>query len=89
MIYILHGDDQDASYQKLAKLQGLYNGYEKIYIAQADEESLYLNLFSKGLFESKKILICENLLSAKRFKSGDNCNLLGKTRDWANDSKQV
>lgn len=68
MIYILHGDDQDASYQKLAKLQELYNGYEKIYIAQADEESLYLNLFSKGLFESKKILICENLLSAKNTK---------------------
>lgn len=68
MIYILHGDDLDASYQKLAKLQTQYQDYEKTYLSQTDEESLYLNLFSKGLFESKKILICENLLSAKNIK---------------------
>lgn len=68
MIYILHGDNIDASYQKLIKLQSLYKDYEKTYIASSDEESLYLNLFSKNLFESKKILICENLLLSKKIK---------------------
>lgn len=69
MIYILHGDDVDASYQKLIKLQTLYKDYEKIYISPADEEALYLNLHAQELFESKKILICENLLSSKNIKN--------------------
>ena len=68
MLYILHGDDSDAVYKRLTTLQTLHKDYEKIYINTSDEESLYLNLFSKGLFESKKMLICENLLSTKKTK---------------------
>jgi hypothetical protein len=68
MIHILHGDNLDASYQKLIKLQSLYKDHDKVYINSANEESLYLNLFSKDMFKSKNMLICENLMSAKNIK---------------------
>ncbi len=66
MIHILHGDDIDASYQELTKLQKQHKDFEKTYLSPSDEESIYQILLSKGLFESKKFIICENLLGGKK-----------------------
>lgn len=71
MIYVLHGDDTLASYQRLTEILATYHSFPKVRLTnQNSSEEFYMALFSTDLFDPKKIVICENLL-ATALKGGN------------------
>lgn len=75
MIYILHGEDTAASYQRLRTLLASYPDNQKIRVTKDNtSEDFHLAAFAKDLFADRKIIICENILSEKKI----NLNILGR-----------
>jgi len=67
MIFVLHGNDIDASYERLSKILLGYLNFQKIRLTQKESsDAFYLAVFSKDLTGVSKIVICENYLSDKR-----------------------
>lgn len=67
MIYILHGDDISASYQRLRSIISSYASIQKIRFGnEHTREDLFMAIFADDIFDKKKILICENYLSKKK-----------------------
>lgn len=67
MIYVLYGEDTEASYLRLIQIAGQHPNHTKInLIGQHTWADLYLNLFSEDLLESQKLIICENFLKDKK-----------------------
>lgn len=67
MIFVLHGNDIDASYERLSKILLGYLNFQKIRLTQKESsDAFYLAVFSEDLVSTKKIVICENYLSGKK-----------------------
>lgn len=71
MIYLLHGDDTHASYLRLQSLIANSSFSQKVVISKDNVQLLNQELFSHDLFQTPKILICENLISSKKISSTD------------------
>ncbi|MBI2594565.1 hypothetical protein HYW39_02605 [Candidatus Curtissbacteria bacterium] len=70
MIYILHGDDNNASYQRLRSIVSPYASVQKTRLAsEHTKEDLFTAIFTADIFNKKKIVICENFLSNKKVDS--------------------
>lgn len=66
MIYVLHGNDINASYERLSKILLGYLNFQKIRLTQKDSsDAFYLAVFSEDLTGAPKIVICENYLNSK------------------------
>lgn len=69
MIFILHGQDQEASYSRLQQIYEDFPKYHKVKLAKNDsEEAFYLAVFTQEIIVTQKIIICENFLSDKKVK---------------------
>ena len=67
MIFVLHGNDIDASYERLSKILLGYLNFQKIRLTQKESsDAFYLAVFSEDLTGAPKIVICENYLSGKK-----------------------
>ena len=67
MIFVLHGNDIDASYERLSKVLLGYLNFQKIRLTPKESsDAFYMAVFSKDLTGVPKIVICENYLSTKR-----------------------
>ena len=67
MIYVLYGEDTEASYLRLIQIATQHPNHAKInLIGLHTWADLYLNLFSEDLVESQKLIICENFLKDKK-----------------------
>ena len=67
MIFILHGQDREASYSRLVQIWQNYPRYHKVKLTKNDsQETFYLAVFAKDLTLDQKIVICENFLSDKK-----------------------
>ena len=67
MIFVLHGNDIDASYERLSKILLGYLNFQKIRLTQKESsDAFYLAVFSDDLTGAQKIVICENYLSGKK-----------------------
>ncbi|EKD57679.1 MAG: hypothetical protein ACD_57C00190G0001 [uncultured bacterium] len=69
MIFILHGQDREASYNRLLQIFKNYPKYHKVKLTKNDrQEAFYLAVFAQDLIEKEKIVSCENFLSDKKVK---------------------
>lgn len=67
MIFVLHGDDLNASYSRLKSILLKYPKHQKIRLADKNtKEDLINALFTKDIFATEKILVCENFLIEKK-----------------------
>ena len=67
MIFVLHGNDIDASYERLSKILLGYLNFQKIRLTHKEStDAFYLAVFSEDLTGAPKIVICENYLSGKK-----------------------
>ena len=63
MIHILHGEDTEASYNRLSQILSSYPNHIKVRLTNKDNsEDFYLAIFSSDFFQVEKIVICENFL---------------------------
>src|SRR3989338_6091914 len=76
MIYILHGNDTLASYNRLQLLLNNFQDFEKIKLDEKSEKDEYvMALFGQDLIEENKVIICANFLSAKKVIKKDIANI--------------
>lgn len=69
MIFILHGADSVSSYQRLSQIVNSYPKHRRLNLS--DEKSLesFWEGLSGDLFQTEKIIICENFISEKIISS--------------------
>ena len=76
MIFILHGEDSLASYNKLQLLVDKYQSFQKIrFDEKTDKEQFTMALFSLDLIEENKLIICTNFISTKKIQKKDLINI--------------
>lgn len=75
MIYLLHGQDTQASYARLQAIISSQTSNKKIIITQENLGLLAQALFSSDLFESQSTIVLEDLISSKKVKASDFKNL--------------
>ncbi|OGD85925.1 hypothetical protein A2164_02645 [Candidatus Curtissbacteria bacterium RBG_13_35_7] len=76
MIHILHGEDNYSSYNRLQLILKEHSALEKIILNNKNSlEEIIMAIYAQSLSGKNKIIICENLISAKKIKSED-LNLL-------------
>jgi len=64
MIYILHGEDTIASYERLLDFEQKFSKSSKINFAKDDNlEKLYLAIWGENLFETQSVIFCKDLLA--------------------------
>lgn len=81
MVYVLHGEDVLASYQRLTGLLATRPKYQKIRLTTQNlEEDFYMATKSLDLFNSSRIVIAENLLNSGTLKV-DNLSQIPKGQD--------
>lgn len=68
MIYVLHGDNTEASHERLTKIISSEPSYQKIRLESAAKEELLNHLTSTDLFASKKAIIVDNFISKSKLK---------------------
>lgn len=74
MIYVLHGQDTAASYQRLLAITSS-SASEVIKLSSNNtQEDLYSEIFTKDMFADNKTIVCENYFKDKKIKA----DLLGK-----------
>lgn len=72
MIYILHGDDVEASYNRLQIILKKYPNFHKVRLtAEHTFQDYYMAAFAKDLLEEQKLIICEDFISSKKIKEKD------------------
>lgn len=63
MIYILHGDDNISSYNRIADILKKYPRHHKVYIVATNLDKLAETLQATNFLAENQIIICENVLS--------------------------
>ncbi len=72
MIYILHGEDIFASYNRLQQILKSYPTYQKVRLDEkADSSDNFTQILSPDLLGLQKIIICENFIHSKKIKIAD------------------
>jgi len=72
MIYILHGEDYEASYLRLTELVKTYSDHKQISLSDRNNiEDFYLAVYSVDIFEFRKVVVCENYLTDRKVKEND------------------
>lgn len=67
MITILHGSDADASYKRLASLVDFRKSSRVVQLdAHTTKEELQREILEKNLFEDKKVIVINNLLTKEK-----------------------
>lgn len=81
MIYVLYGDNSQASYERLTSLLKDLKDYLKIDLSADKHNSLDLNvaLNSQDLLNAKKLIICTNFLARGKIKEPNKLNLAPNT----------
>ncbi len=70
MIYVLHGENIEASYQHLSALIASYPNHQKVRLTDKNtQEDFYMAVLTRDIFESPKLVISEKLISAKIIKA--------------------
>lgn len=75
MIYLLHGEDTQASYARLQAIISSQTSSKKIVITQDNIDLLTQAIFSSDLFNSQNIVVLEDLINSKKVKASDFKNL--------------
>lgn len=69
MIYILHGENTDDSGKYLKNLLVKYKGIPKVWLGEKDQSEIFSQtVYAKELFETDKVIICQNWLAANKVK---------------------
>ena len=69
MIYILHGENADDSGKYLKSLLLQYKDIPKVRLTDKDKLEIFLEaVYAEDLFETNKLVVCQNWLSTKRIK---------------------
>lgn len=69
MIYILHGENTDDSGKYLKSLLVQYKDIPKVRLAEKDKLEIFLEaVYEEDLFETDKLVLCQNWLSTKKIK---------------------
>ena len=69
MIYILHGENADDSGQYLKSLLLQYKDIPKVRLTDKDKLEIFLEaVYAEDLFETNKLVVCQNWLSTKKIK---------------------
>ncbi|OGD97293.1 hypothetical protein A3A49_01170 [Candidatus Curtissbacteria bacterium RIFCSPLOWO2_01_FULL_38_11b] len=72
MIYVLHGEDNYSSYNRLQQILKNYQNYTKVKIDEKSPVDEFLDsILTQDLLGTKKIIICENFIQAKKIKVTD------------------
>lgn len=72
MIYIIHGEDTQSSYNRLQQLLNTFEDVEKIKFDEKSEKSEYIAaLFTQSIIQTKKLIACTNFLSSKKINKSD------------------
>lgn len=72
MIHILHGEDTYSSYNCLQQILENYPSYTRITIDEKSQTNEFFDsILTQDLLGTKKILVCENLISSKKIKLAD------------------
>ena len=69
MIYILHGENTEDSGKYLKSLLSQYKDTPKVLLTDKDKIEIFLEaVYAEDLFETNKIVVCQNWLSTKKVK---------------------
>ena len=69
MIYILHGENADDSGKYLKSLLLQYKDTHKVRLTDKDKLEVFLEaVYAEDLFETNKLVVCQNWLSTKKIK---------------------
>ena len=69
MIYILHGENADDSGKYLKSLLLQYKDIPKVRLTDKDKLEIFLEaVYAEDLFETNKLVVCQNWLSTKKIK---------------------
>ena len=69
MIYILHGENIQDSGQDLKSLLSQYKNTPKVLLTDKDKLEIFLEaVYAEDLFETNKIVVCQNWLATKKIK---------------------
>lgn len=69
MIYILHGQDSISAKARLRELLTSFKNHQSVRLDDKKTlDDFYLTVFTKDIFDSKKVVICENFLSLGNLK---------------------
>lgn len=72
MIYLIHGANTQASYQRLNTLTSQVPSEKRLKLTKENTlEDLYAALFGQSILEERTFIVCENYLGAKIIKSTD------------------
>ena len=72
MIYVLHGEDNYSSYNRLQQILKSYQNYTKVKIDEKSPADEFLgSTLTQDLLGTKKIIICENFIHTKKIKVTD------------------
>ena len=70
MIFVLHGEDINASYARLSRILESNKDFQKVNLTEKNNnEDFYLSAFSGDLLSQGKIIVCENYLQSKKIAS--------------------
>ena len=69
MIYILHGENTEDSGKYLKSLLSQYKDISKVRLTDKDKLEVFLEtVYSEDLFETNKLIVCQNWLTTKKIK---------------------
>jgi len=69
MIYILHGENTEDSGKYLESLLSQYADTPKVLLTDKDKIEIFLEaVYAEDLFETNKVVVCQNWLSTKKVK---------------------